>query len=192
VERDDRFWGGGEAGSAHRRIGPDYREQVSLESGLPLTMRPLVPEDAKLLAQALARFSPRTRYLWFLGPGGEFGPAELRQLSSPDGEREVSLAAFAGERGIVAMGRFVRTPAAPWLAEVSLVVDDLFHQKGIGSLMLLRLRAAALERGIGSFSGYVLAENHSMLAFLRKLGARMGLPCLGVYQPLLSLRWRNS
>ena len=62
----------------------------------------------------------------------------------------------------------------------ALTVADPFQGRGLGALLLARLRLAALERGIARFTGQVLDENRPMLGLLRKLHARLGLPSWGV------------
>jgi GNAT superfamily N-acetyltransferase len=167
-------------------MGPGHLEHALLANGTRLTLRPLVVSDAPLLQSALKRLSPRSRYLRFHAPRGEFSPEELRQLSAVDGEQHVALGAFAGRTELVAVGRFVRSQPAE-TAEVALAVADLHQQSGIGTLLLSRLKVAALERGVRRFAGPVLAENQPMLCLLRKLGARVGLPSWGVCNAELEL-----
>jgi GNAT superfamily N-acetyltransferase len=50
-------------------------------------------------------------------------------------------------------------------AEVAVVVEDSWQSKGVGKLLLSELAARARQRGIGSFTGTVLGENHRALDF---------------------------
>jgi GNAT superfamily N-acetyltransferase len=164
------------------RFGPGYLEQAALTDGTPFTLRSIRESDAPALQQGLAKLSPRSRYFRFLGPRSEFSDAELRHLSQIDWERHIALGVLVSGQ-LVAVGRFYRSESLPCMAEVALVVVDPLQHKGIGTLLLERLGAAAAERGITRFNGYVLVENDPMLRLLRKVGARFGLPSLGVYEP---------
>ena len=171
---------------ASRRIGADYLELVVIAGGPRLTLRPLVPSDATILEEGLLGLSPDSRYMRFLSPRTAFTPGELRHLTDVDGERHVALGAFS--RGnLVGEARFIRPASDDPSAEVALAIDDLHQQQGIATLLLSRLRIAGIERGITRFTGLVLMDNRAMLCLLRKLGARLGLPSLGVYEPVLTL-----
>jgi GNAT superfamily N-acetyltransferase len=167
-----------------RQIGFGYLERAVLPDGTRLTVRPLTAADAPALLEGFERLSPRSRYLRFHGQRTELTPEEVRWLTQVDGETHLALAAFVGPR-LVAVGRFVRCGADS--AEIALVVEDLLQQRGIGTLLLSRLRSAALERGIADFTGHVLEQNEAMLELLHKLGARIGLPSLGTHEIQLPL-----
>jgi hypothetical protein len=53
---------------------------------------------------------------------------------------------------------------------VAVTVVDAWQGRGLGSALLARLAARAVEAGIVYFSAEVLAENRSMLALLPRLG----------------------
>ena len=162
---------------AYRHIDTGYLEHNVLADGTLLEIRPITGLDEPALVQALRSLSPRSRFSRFLGPKTTFSADELRYLAGADGEDHVALGAWIGGE-LVAEGRFVR--CGPGLAEAALCVADGVQHRGIGALMLRRLRLAALERGIMRFTGPVLIDNESMLRLLRKLGGRTGLAARGV------------
>jgi len=169
------------AAIAQRRLGRDYCERATLADGTPVVVRPIRPADGPLLQEGLRRLSDRTRYLRFHAPRGDFSPEELRALTDVDGETHFALAAFTPRsHRMVAVGRFVRGAAAAAEAEIALVVGDALQGKGLGGLLLSRLRDAALERNVTRFIGTVLEENRAMRHLLRKFGARVGLSSRGV------------
>ena len=168
------------AAMAQRRLGASYCEHATLADGTSVALRPLRATDAPLLQAGLLELSPRTRYLRFHGPRKEFSPEELRYLTELDGEKHFALVAFTMPSSrMVAVARFVRSSAAPAAAEIALVVGDALQGKGLGSLLMSRLREAALERNVTRFTGIMLEENHPMRELLRKLGGRVRMAVRG-------------
>src|SRR5690606_18449590 len=55
-------------------------------------------------------------------------------------------------------------------AEVAFLVEDAHQGRGVASVLLEHLRAAARERGISRFIADVLPANHRMLAVFRQAG----------------------
>src|SRR5207248_4087020 len=158
-----------------RRFSASYCERATLTDGTSVELRPIRPADAPLLQAGLRQLSERTRYLRFHAPRGAFSPDELRTLTDVDGETHFALTAFtARPQRLVAVGRFVRRTAAADDAEVALVVADGLQGRGLGELLLSRLREAALERNVTHFTGCILDENRPMRGLLRKLGGRVG------------------
>jgi len=173
---------------AQRRFGGTYRERVTLADGTSVELRPIRPADAPLLQAGLRQLSERTRYLRFHAPRWEFSADELRFLTEIDGESHFALAAFTLPRQrLVAVGRFIRRGAAAAEAEIAMVVADALQGKGLGRLLLSRLRDAALERDVTRFTGTVLDENRPMRALLHELGGHVGLASRGVCEVDLAL-----
>ncbi|HEX4383044.1 MAG TPA: GNAT family N-acetyltransferase [Myxococcales bacterium] len=171
-----------------RRFEQTYLELTHLADGVEVILRFLTPEDAPLLQAGLAGLSERSRYFRFHGVKTELSPEELRALTNVDGENHLALAVFTVKpMELAAVGRFVRGPRALDEAEVALTVRDAVQGRGLGELLLSRLRAAALERGIERFTGSVLSQNRAMVGLLRKLDARIGLSSLGVREFELEL-----
>jgi hypothetical protein len=54
-------------------------------------------------------------------------------------------------------------------AELAIVVQDYWQGKGLGTILLNEILRAAEANGIRRFQGYVLADNHRMLAMLSSL-----------------------
>ncbi len=164
-----------------RRLGAGYCERAALADATRVVLRPIRPTDAPLLQEGFRRLSDRTRYLRFHGPRGDLSPEELRFLTEVDGERHFALvAALEQSQRLVGVGRFCRGTGFGDAAELALVVGDDFQGKGLGELLLSRLREAALERDVTRFTGAVLYENGAMRGLLRKVGGRVAIPSRGV------------
>ncbi len=69
------------------------------------------------------------------------------------------------------VARFVRLPESPDVAEAAVVVIDRMQRRGLGTLLLGRLAAAARERGITRFRAEVLRTNQAVVALLDDLDA---------------------
>jgi len=156
-------------------------DRAILGDGTRIEIRPIRPDDAPRIQAGLLQLSERTRYLRFHGPRGEFSREELRFLTEVDGKTHFALVALAVPgHELVAVGRFIRASAASGEAELAMVVADDVQGKGLGELLLSRLRTAARHRGITRFTGSMVEDNFRMRGLLRKMGARIGLPSRGV------------
>lgn len=152
-----------------REVGP---ELLTLPDGTRVRVRPLRPTDAERILHAFLQLSPTSRYLRFLYPKAVLTEEELQELITADGENHVALVvAEVDRRGEelrgLALGRFVRLPEDPTVAEPAITVLDEAQGKGIGGLLCERLTAAARAKGIRRFRCYVLSENRRALALLR-------------------------
>ena len=70
------------------------------------------------------------------------------------------------------MGRYDEVPGSP-LAEVAFVVDDAQQGRGLGSILLEHLAAAARERGLRRFEAEVLTANIKMIRVFQDAGYRI-------------------
>ena len=174
--------------SGPRRVRATWPERAVLADATRVIIRPIEPGDARHLQAGLLQLSERTRYLRFHGPRGELSAQELRFLTEVDGENHFALVAFTlPQRRLVGVGRFIRVVAASEEAELALVVVDDVQGKGLGELLLLRLREAANERGVTRFTGSIIDDNRPMRGLLRKHGGRVGLSSRGVCNIELAL-----
>jgi acetyltransferase len=72
------------------------------------------------------------------------------------------------------VARCVRADSQAESAEFAIVVADEWQGRGLGSLLMLELVAAARARGVRRIEGWVLATNHAMLELMRALGFEVG------------------
>ncbi|MEX1368351.1 MAG: GNAT family N-acetyltransferase [Nannocystaceae bacterium] len=158
--------------AAIRVFGPEYVEDLDLRDGTRVRLRPIRPADKQRLADGLHRLSPQSRYLRFFTNKERLTETELRYLTEVDGEDHFALGVSRidehGQEGDgLGIGRFVRLADEPRVAEPALAVLDDAQGKGLGRLLMLRLIAAAAERGIVTFRCDFLAINSSMQDLLR-------------------------
>ncbi len=147
-----------------RCFGPDYVEELDGPGGTRLRLRLLRPDDRQQLADGFARLSPESRYRRFFTAKDKLTDAELRYLTEVDGDNHFALALGEidqdGREGDgVGIARFVRLPGEPEVAEPALAVADAMQGHGLGRLLMLRLIAAATERGIRCFRSEFLSTN---------------------------------
>ncbi len=145
-----------------------WAADVVVADGGTVHLRPIRAEDAEAIVTFHGGLSNRTRYLRYFSAYPRIPERDLRRFTRVDHHDRVALVAeLAGE--IIAVGRYERSPGTDD-AEVAFVVADAHQGRGIGSVLLEHLAAAARERGIGHFHAVVLAENTAMIRVFRDAG----------------------
>src|SRR5215467_4192685 len=120
-------------------------------------MRPICPGDDTKLLDLYHRLSPHSLYnRFFTIPKPD--PNYAAYLAKVDFINHFALVAEAEEK-IIAVGRFIRKPETPDIAEASFTVADAWQGQGLGTLMLEHLAQLAHEHGITAFVCQILAEN---------------------------------
>jgi acetyl coenzyme A synthetase (ADP forming)-like protein len=148
---------------------PAYWEcDVVLADGGTVHMRPLGPEDADRLLAFHAGLSDETVFLRFFSARPTLSAEEVERLTQVDHHSRVALVAELGDR-LVGVARYDRESTTD-SAEVAFVIDDEHQGRGIGTILLEHLAAAARERGITRFVAQTPAHNDLMLGVLRSAG----------------------
>ncbi|OZM74497.1 GNAT family N-acetyltransferase [Amycolatopsis antarctica] len=145
-----------------------WEADVLLSDGGTVHLRPVVPDDAEGLVALHSRLSERTRYLRYFGAYPRIPQRDLDRFSTVDHHDRVAFAALLGD-DIVAIGRYESLGERD-MAEVAFVVDDAHQGRGLGSILLEHLAAAASESGLRRFIAEVLAENPGMVRVFRDAG----------------------
>ena len=152
----------------------DYREIATLRDGSRVSLRLVRPSDKELLRRGFERLSPESRYRRFLSAKTELRDAELAYLTEVDGHDHfavgASVTADDGTEEGVGIARFIRSAEDPRAAEAAVAVVDDWQNRGLGTLLLARLAAAARERDIEHFHGSALAANDAIRGLLDELG----------------------
>jgi GNAT superfamily N-acetyltransferase len=156
------------------KYGLDWCEDVVLDGGTRVRLRPVRPEDKPKFVAGLARLSEESQYLRFFTSKAKFTDAELRYLTEVDGVNHFAIAAArvqddGSEGDGVAIARFVRLADEPDVAEPAIVVIDEMQGHGLGRLLMERLIEAAVERGVKRFRSDFLAINRPMKELLAHL-----------------------
>lgn len=152
-----------------------HEQVVTLRDGTPVLIRPIRAEDKDALIDGLSRLSAESRYRRFLRPVTSLSERELRYLTEIDYTSHYAWVAVSVDepagRGL-GVARYIRDPLDPEVAEAAVAVVDDHQGRGIGSMLLRVLVAAAMENGIRTFRGWVLGDNVDILRPLERIGAR--------------------
>ncbi|NAZ86768.1 GNAT family N-acetyltransferase [Kineococcus sp. T90] len=149
-----------------------WEADVVLRDGGTAHVRPIRPSDADLVAAFHSRQSEESRYLRFFAPMPRLSARDLERFTNVDHVDRVALVATVGE-DIVGIARFDAAPVragAPRAAEVAFNISDAHQGRGLGSVLLEHLAAAARERGIRRFTADVLPQNAKMIGVFREAG----------------------
>lgn len=147
-----------------------WEADVVLGDGSACHMRPIRPDDADLLRRFHEQLSPQTIYYRYFAPYPELMERDVKRLTTTDYHDRVALVAtVAGQ--IVGVGRFDRVSDTD--AEVAFTVRDDYQGRGLGSVLLEHVAAAARERGLRRFVADVLPQNRRMVATFSRAGYRV-------------------
>lgn len=153
---------------------PGYPEHweadVVLRDGGICHMRPITPDDAQRLRDFHSKLSPETIYYRFFAPYPELSAKDVRRFTEVDHDSRVALVATVGDE-IVGVGRYDRVSNTD--AEVAFTIRDDHQSRGLGSVLLEHLAAAARERGIQRFVAEVLPGNRKMLGTFTVAGYKV-------------------
>lgn len=144
-----------------------WEADVLLRDGSTMRIRPILPSDADALQAFHEAQSEESTYFRFFAPLRTLPPKDLRRLVTVDHADRVALVMLSGDR-IVAVGRYDRVDAGT--AEVAFNVSDVHQGRGLGSVLLEHLAAAARERGIDRFVADTLPANARMIRVFSDAG----------------------
>jgi acetyltransferase len=172
---------------AIRPYPSQYVDQWNSRQGLPVTIRPIRPEDEPLMVNFHARLSDRSVYLRYLHPmqlTQRVAHERLARICFIDYAREMALVAEANvppagdgqgttERAIIAVGRLSKEAGGNEQAEFAILVADDFQGHGLGTELLRRLVEVGRDEGLGRIVGYISPENTPMQSIVKKLGFKL-------------------
>lgn len=146
-------------------------ETRALAGAGQLTLRPVLPQDAPLLAALVARLSPAARRWRFHGAGVLSYP-QLQQMSCVDYRRQLALvitAQLEGHEQLLADARYSVDDDGQG-ADFAVLVDERWQRHGLGRWAMSTLQRAADVAGLQWLHGEVLHSNAPMQALMRRCG----------------------
>jgi acetyltransferase len=177
---------------AIRPYPSQYISECHTRDGMPLTIRPIRPDDEPLVVDFHQQLSDRSVYLRY------FLPLELRFRTSHerlitkcfiDYDCEIALVAEHKDgqgTHIAGIVRLIRNHSGG-KAEVALIVADTHQRRGLGTQLLRSIIEVARREGIRKIYGSMLWENSGMKDLFTKAGFRFGRPEAGVATASLEL-----
>ncbi|WP_421741247.1 GNAT family N-acetyltransferase [Cellulomonas sp.] len=158
--------------------GPAYpsawEADVVLHDGSTTHVRPLRSQDADALQAFHVGQSERSTYMRFFAPLERLPERDLARLVSVDHVDRVALVAVSSatepedDDQIIGVARYDRIGTDE--AEVAFNIADAHQGRGLGSVLLEHLAAAARERGVRRFVAEVLPQNGRMISVFKDAG----------------------
>ena len=146
-------------------------ETITRSRARPLTLRPILPQDADLLARLVDGLTPVTRRNRFHG-AIRLSASHLQQMSALDYRSHLALVVTTevdGAEQLIADARYVVDPGGRG-AEFALLVADGWQRQGVGAWAMQSLQRAATKAGLQWLHGDVLRGNLPMLSLMQRCG----------------------
>jgi GNAT superfamily N-acetyltransferase len=141
-----------------------FDRTLRLRDGRRVWVRPLTPQDAPELGEAIRNADPETLRRRFCGSAPRVTPQLLERLTVLDYVRRFALVARCAEGPGVAVARYEATGRR--MAEVAIAVAPAWRRVGLASALLHMLGLAALERGFDRFTAVYSADNRPVAELL--------------------------
>jgi GNAT superfamily N-acetyltransferase len=112
------------------------------------------PDDAELIVRFHDRQSPESIYFRFFSPRPRLSERDLERFTNVDYVDRMAFVGLIGDE-LVGVARYDRHRGRSD-AEVAFFIDDAHHGRGMATVLLEYLAAAAREAGISGFTASVL------------------------------------
>jgi acetyltransferase len=152
---------------------PEYLTELYVAGGERFVIRPIRPEDAQAHTALMARLPAEDLRFRFFTAVRELSPEQIARLTQIDYEREMAfLAVRESDQASVGVARLVREMGEA-RGEFAIVVEPAVKGRGLARHLMERLIAWGRQAGLTEIAGTVLADNHPMLGFVRRLGFKV-------------------
>ncbi|MGZ4328938.1 MAG: N-acetyltransferase family protein [Solirubrobacteraceae bacterium] len=151
--------------------GRPARDELVLDDGTRLRLRPLTRDDRDGLLSLFHRLSEESRWRRFMSPKPTLAPRELDYLTDIDHVAHEAFAAFDERDGsLVGVARYVGHAGSGTSAELAVEVADELQHRGIGTALCMRVVERARENGFTVLTATALWNNRPARRLLRRLG----------------------
>jgi acetyltransferase len=168
----------GPSDGAPEPLPSNYPSQYTKEAvvrGGPVLLRPIRPDDGRLMLDLFGTFSPETiyrRFFTFI----KMSAARVRNLTHIDYRRQMALVAerrWSGECILTGVARYNTPEDAPQgEAEMAIVVGDPYRGLGIGTALLDVMLKTGRREGFSLFYGLVQYDNKAVPRLFEKLNQK--------------------
>jgi acyl-CoA synthetase (NDP forming)/RimJ/RimL family protein N-acetyltransferase len=141
---------------------------VLLADGATVHVRPIVPRDADRLVAFHSRQSSESIYFRYFSPRPRLSDREVERFTNLDYRDRMAMVAILADE-IIGVARYDREPGRA-RAEVAFFTDDRHHGRGLATILLEYLAAAAREQDITEFTAQTLPQNRKMLGVFKQAG----------------------
>ena len=151
-----------------------YELHVKTKDGRPVLLRPLEPRDKPALADAVARFSNRSRFMRFFSGMTTLPEPVLDKLADVDGTRHIAWVAIdeaAPGKPVIGATHAMRPEGDEAVADFAIGLVDEWQNKGVARLLIALLAAESQAKGVEDMTADVLWENRQGKALMKGLGA---------------------
>lgn len=145
-----------------------WEADVVLADGGTMAVRPIRPDDAELIVRFHERQSPESIYFRFFSPRPQLSERDVERFTHVDYVDRMAFVGLIGDE-LVGVARYDRHRGRSD-AEVAFFIDDHHHGRGMATVLLEYLAAAAREAGISGFTASVLPQNRKMLGVFTQAG----------------------
>ena len=144
-----------------------WEADVVLRDGGTAHLRPILVSDGDRLRRFHGRLSDETIYNRFFSLYRHLTDRDVAHFTDVDHQDRAALIATVGEE-MIGVVRYERIDLDT--AEVAFNIEDAHQGRGLGSIFLEHIAAAARERGISQFVADVLPRNAKMLRVFSEAG----------------------
>lgn len=153
----------------------NYIREVVLKNGLTAVLRPIRPEDERLIVnfhRELSENSVRQRFFEFITLDERVAHERLVRICFTDYDREwTTVAEINGVSGkeIIGVARLCRVPGTMY-AHFAMIIADNYHNQGLGTQLIEQLIHIAKQEKIEMIDARILSENTGMIRLCEKHG----------------------
>jgi acetyltransferase len=153
-----------------------YVAPFVLKNSLPVTIRPIRPEDEPLMVRFHEGLSDRSvylRYFHLIKLGQRISHERLTRICFIDYDRDMALVAEGrhpdGSPRILGIGRLTKQRGLN-TAEFAILVSDDVQGQGLGRELLERLVQVGRDEGLERITGDILPDNREMQIVAERVG----------------------
>ncbi len=148
-------------------------ENVVLDTGEAILLRPIKPEDEPAHTASMAMSAPEDIYMRFFRSITALSHEQMARFTQIDYDREMAFIAIRNRDtdGYETLG-VVRAicDADTIKADLSIIIRSDYKGRGLGSLLIDKMIRYCRDKGLQQITGQVLPENTAMLALAKKFG----------------------